>query len=182
MKTILAAVAVTVLTAISAVPAQASYDHLLAPTTTCTNQTDRSLPVATQMGAMRCMVNYARMTAGVSPLLAASGLLTMSADAKAGDLLRCGEFSHTACGRPVMYWLTRGGYTTGCWNAGENIAWGSGARGTVRETMRGLVNSTPHRNNILNPIFTEQGVAVRTGAFQGYADAAVWVQHFGRRC
>jgi uncharacterized protein YkwD len=182
MKPILAAVAVTLLTAVSAVPAQASYDHLLAPTTTCANQTDRSQPAATQMGAMRCMANYARITAGVPGALAASGLFTMTADAKAGDLLRCGEFSHTACGRPVTYWMTRGGYTTGCYGVGENIAWGSGSRGTVREIMRSWLNSTGHRNNLLDPRFKEQGVALRTGTFQGYAGAAVWVHHFGYRC
>ena len=50
---------------------------------------------------MRCMINFARRAAGVSPLLGTDSRLMTSAERKAADIVRCQQFSHTACGRPV---------------------------------------------------------------------------------
>ena len=49
--------------------------------------------------------------------------------------LRCQEFDHQACGRDTFYWTRRSGYASGCWGAGEKIAWGSGSLGSVRAIM-----------------------------------------------
>jgi uncharacterized protein YkwD len=162
--------------------ASGAYDTLLAPTGTCAPQTDRSAPVADQELAMRCMVNYARRAAGVSPLVGTNTKLMYSADRKAADIVTCRQFSHTACGRPFAYWMQQSGYATGCYGVGENIAWGSGSLGTVRAIMSSWLNSDGHRANILNPKFKEQGVGLRVGPMSGYADAAVWVNHFGYKC
>jgi uncharacterized protein YkwD len=76
------------------------YDPLLAPLDRCggSKQTDTSLLASDQETVMRCMHNYARAKAGRSAL-ASNSLLTSSSDAKTADMLRCGQFSHTACGR-----------------------------------------------------------------------------------
>jgi uncharacterized protein YkwD len=158
------------------------YDRYLAPTTQCTPQTDRSASVDAQELAMRCMVNFARRAAGVSPLVGTNTKLMTSADRKAADILRCQQFSHTACGRPFTYHMQQVGYATGCYGAGENIAWGSGSYGTVRSTMSGWLNSDGHRANILNPRFREHGVGLVTGTMSGYPGAAVWVNQFGYKC
>jgi uncharacterized protein YkwD len=179
----LLAIAVAAVAALAAAtPAQAAYEHLLAPTTKCTPQTDRSASVADQELAMRCMINYARRAAGVSPLLGTDGRLMTSAERKAADILRCQQFSHTACGRPFTYHQQQVGYATGCYGAAENIAWGTGSYGTVRSIMSGWLNSTGHRNNVLDPRYTAHGVGLVTGTLSGYAGAAVWVHHLGYRC
>ena len=61
---------------------------------------------------MLCLVNRARKARGLSPL-AAPASLAKAAARKSGDILRCDEFSHEACGRELTYWLDRVGYT-GC--------------------------------------------------------------------
>lgn len=167
-----------------AAPAAASgpWDRLLAPAGSCGAQTDRSASGGAQERAMRCMVNFARRAQGVKPLLDRSGRMMRSADRKAADILRCGAFSHTACGRPFTYQLRATGYAAGCYGAGENIAWGSGSLGTVRAIMRGWLGSDGHRQNLLDPRFRDHGVALRTGTLGGQAHAAVWVHQLGFRC
>lgn len=56
---------------------------------------------------------------------------------------------------------------------GENLA---AEQRTVREAMAGLMNSPGHRANILDPAFTEIGIAVKLGGPYGI----YWVQEFGR--
>ena len=160
------------------------YDYLLAPSDRCggPKQTDTSLSTAEQEAVMRCMHNYARAKASRAAL-ASNSLLTSSSDAKTADMLRCGQFSHTACGRETLYHVKRVGYTSGgCWGAAENIAWGSGSRGSVRSIMSAWLHSDGHRNNILNSRYRETGFGLRKGTFQGYGGAQVWTAHLGYRC
>lgn len=183
-RLLLLALLATAVVAAVAGTAQAAgpYDKYLAPTDKCAPQTDRSASVADQELAMRCMVNYARRAAGVSPLVGTNTKLMTSADRKAADIVTCQQFSHTACGRPFTYWMQHTGYATGCYGVGENIAWGSGSYGTVRSIMSSWLNSDGHRANILNPKYKEQGVGLVVGTMSGYANAAVWVNHFGYKC
>jgi uncharacterized protein YkwD len=156
---------------------------LIAPETACPGQSDGSLPVVSQEATMGCMINYARGMAGDAGL-AAFAALDVSSDDKAGDVLQCGEFSHTACGRPFTYWLEQDGYVSpgGCWGAGENLAWGTGELGTVRSILTAWVHSPDHLANMLGDSFDEFGVALEVGPLNGYPDAHVWVTHFGSRC
>jgi uncharacterized protein YkwD len=59
------------------------------------------------------------------------------------------------------------------WVIGENLAAGQPDPVAVMEDW---MNSPGHRENILNPSFTELGVGVRTGGSYGI----YWVQEFGR--
>lgn len=155
-----------------------TYDHLLAPETSCAGQTDHRLPIASQRATMGCMIQYARATHGVRTTTLAA--LDTSAQNKAADILRCKQFSHTACGRSWDYWIKASGVRFTRW--GENIAWGSdsGARSTPRSIMRAWLHSDGHRANLLNPYYTSHGVGLVKGTFNGYA-AGIWVQHFGTR-
>lgn len=56
---------------------------------------------------------------------------------------------------------------------GENLAAG---QTSPEQAMREWMNSEPHRENILDPRFTELGISIHTGGYYGY----YWVQEFGR--
>lgn len=169
---LLAAAALTL-----AAPAAAAPRPLIAPASACPGQTDLAAPAARQVRAMRCLVNFARGGRGL-PAYAGSGLLNRAAAHKSADILRCGEFSHEACGRPFTYWMEQLGYPA-C-GAGENIAWGSGRLGSPRSIFRSWMRSQGHRENILGP-FEEIGIGVRVGSIEGYSGAHVWTQNFGSR-
>lgn len=184
MNRTLALIAVTtalLLTAGSGSALAHHYDHLLAPSTACANQTNTSASVATQEYAMRCMHNYVR-TKKRLPTLSTRSKLMSSAGYKASDIMRCQHFSHTACGREMVYWIKRVGYARGCWGAGENIAWGSGSLGSVRSIMSAWLHSDGHRYNILRSRYRDKGIGLVKGTFKGYRGAQVWVAHFGWRC
>lgn len=59
------------------------------------------------------------------------------------------------------------------WIVGENLA--AGQRSPA-EVMADWMSSPCHRENILNPAFTEVGIGIRYGGEYGY----YWVQEFGR--
>lgn len=59
------------------------------------------------------------------------------------------------------------------WIIGENLA--AGQRSPV-EVVNDWMDSPCHRENLLNPAFTELGIGIRYGGRYGY----YWVQEFGR--
>jgi len=158
-----------------------SGGSLIAPTTACSPQESLAAGVEAQEEAMRCMTNFARVRAGLSPL-SDSTQLDLSAQEKTADLLGCDSFSHEACGREFTYWMRQAGYmSASCWHVGENLAWGSGDYGTVRLIFRAWMESPEHRRNILGE-YTELGVDLASGELEGLSGARVWTEHFGSRC
>ncbi len=182
-STALVALATALLVAATGGSASAThYNHLLAPSANCADQTNLSFSTSDQERVMRCMHNYARARVGRAALRG-NALLTSSSDAKSADILRCQEFSHTACGRSSLYHVHRVGYTSaGCWGAGENISWGSGGYATVRSRMSGWLHSDGHRNTILSSRYRDLGLGLRKGTLNGSRGAHVWTAHFGYRC
>ena len=68
------------------------------------------------------------------------------------------------------------------WTVGENIAWGSWDYATPRSIVRGWMNSSGHRANILNKRFREIGIGVSRGApVGGQQRAATYATDFGTR-
>lgn len=128
---------------------------------------------------MRCMTNYARQRRGKPPL-AGHGGLDRAARGKSGDILRCDQFAHEACGREFTYWFGRVGYGGRCTALGENIAWGTGSLGSVRNIFGAWIGSPGHRANILGD-FEEIGIGLRVGSLEGNTGAHVWTQEFGSR-
>ena len=155
----------------------AAPQPLIASAATCPGQANPAAPIAAQERAMRCLVNFARRGRGL-PGFKASNVLARAAERKSADILRCGSFSHEACGRPFTYWIERLGYPD-C-GAGENIAWGSGRLASVRSIFRSWMRSQGHRENILGA-YEEIGVGLRVGNLEGFSGAHVWTQSFGRR-
>jgi uncharacterized protein YkwD len=126
---------------------------------------------------MLCLVNRARRAHGLEPLQALLPL-DRAAEHKSGDMLRCDEFSHEACGRPFAYWMDRFGYR-GC-AEGENIAWGSGSYATPRAIFGLWMRSQGHRENILGP-YLDTGLGLKLGTLEGFHGAHVWTEEFGSR-
>ncbi len=126
------------------------------------------------------MVNAARaqprrcgtQSFGASPPLAASPTLERVARAHARDMATRGYFDHAgADGSSPPERVTRAGYV---WTiAGENLALG---RMTAREAVDGWLASPGHCANIMDPRFTETGVALATGRERDRP--TYWVQAF----
>ena len=130
---------------------------------------------------MLCLVSDARERYGLPPL-APSTPLGQSAVGKGGDLLRCNEFSHTACGREFSFWIRDSGYMSAeCWRVGENLAWGVEEQGAVEAIFRAWMRSATHRENILGD-FEETGIDLRVGQLGGLTGVHLWTQHFGSHC
>lgn len=154
---------------------------LIAPTGLCPGQTEAGAPATAQRVAMRCMVDFARRSAGLDSL-ADSSDLDRSAKAKSGDILRCNSFSHFACGRDFTFWMRQVGYIPShCWRVGENLAWGSGPQRSVRSLFSALIHSPEHRANILGR-YSQIGVGLRIGHLARRGVTRVWTQHFGDHC
>jgi uncharacterized protein YkwD len=158
---------------------------LLAPASACPGQSDVSLSAARQEAAMRCMINYARRKSGHADLADTPKLDTSAGD-KANDIIRCDQFSHSACGRDFTFWFDQLGYIdpggNGCWRAGENIAWGTGSLSTVGSIADAWIHSPEHLANMLSASFEQFGVGFEVGPLDGFDGAHVWVTHFGSHC
>lgn len=174
----LATVTCAILLAPAAASASGPWDNLLAPESACPGQTDRSLPAGAQERTMVCMHNWVRTEKGLKPLHSAKRLRS-SSNKKARDIRHCRQFSHEACGRDAFYWFRRVGFMRGTWGAGENLAYGQGNLGTVRDMMSAWLNSDVHRSVLLTPNFDDVGISVLDGRFHGHRGVAIWVAHFG---
>lgn len=94
--------------------------------------------------------------------------LEAAAQRHSDDMYRSGNFSHTGTdGSEMSERITDAGYA---WSAcGENISWG---RETEAAVIAGWLDSPGHCKNIMNPDFTEMGVA-KSGTY--------WTQVFGKQ-
>ncbi len=119
------------------------------------------------------LINQTREEHNLSPLEVDTKLV-QSALFKAEHILKEDYFAHTSPGGvSPWYWFKKSNYNYQY--AGENLAIDFT---DSRSLHRALLNSPTHRANILNPNYTEMGIAVVTGEFEG-RDTAVAVQHFG---
>jgi uncharacterized protein YkwD len=169
--------AILALVALLQVPGPAAAAEAGASRVGCAGQGNAFAAATTQERAMLCLVNRARANRGLEAL-AAPESLAGSAARKSADVLRCDDFSHSACGRDSEYWPARFGYD-GC--VGENIAYSFGAAATPRAIFRLWMNSTGHRENILRGSYDDIGIGLKVGTFQGSRDTHVWTQQFGIR-
>jgi uncharacterized protein YkwD len=152
----------------------ASY---LAPESVCPGGEEAGATEAEQERTMLCLINFARRQARLN-LLRSSQVLSQAASFKTRDIVRCRQFAHAACGRDPRAVANEAGYPHFSW--GENLLMGPRALTAPRPAMDGWLNSPHHRENLLNPIWTEQGIAVRQAKhFQYGHDAAVWASEFG---
>jgi uncharacterized protein YkwD len=130
-------------------------------------------------GAARvgCLINRSRRSHGLPPL-ARLDVLDRAATFQADSIARCGQFSHTPCGRPFGWSFRAAGFRVSRHRVAENLAWGTGELGSPEETVRHWLASPPHRRNILSRRFGKLGVATVTGTIGGHANASLWVVDF----
>lgn len=104
-------------------------------------------------------------------------LLNQAALLKAQDMFSANYWAHTNPSDPQKdpwYWFDQAGYEY--YMAGENLAMNFDTSAGV---INGWLNSQSHRDNMLNPNYTEIGIAVVNGVLQGEETTLV-VQLFGR--
>lgn len=107
--------------------------------------------------------------------LVESPLLTSAAQMKANDMAIKGYFSHIGPnGEKPWVWFKKIGYKYSY--AGENLA----VDFTESEDVTvGWINSAKHKANLLNTNFTEIGIGVAKGMYDGHETTFV-VQFFGK--
>ncbi|OGF27605.1 hypothetical protein A2303_02975 [Candidatus Falkowbacteria bacterium RIFOXYB2_FULL_47_14] len=105
--------------------------------------------------------------------LTSNELLTKAAYRKGEDIMASGRFQHNFGDRSFSAWIKEAGYNYTF--AGENLAIDFV---TSEGALKAWLASPTHQKNILNDKFTETGVAVINGNFQGN-DTTLVVQIFG---
>ena len=113
------------------------------------------------------IINQHRSASGLNPLTMDKGLLD-AAQLRATEIVN--RFSHTRPDGTECF----SAFPSGHWYVGENIAAGYGSASSV---MKAWMNSSGHKQNIMNPDFESVGIACYyvPGSTYGY----YWVQCFG---
>lgn len=118
------------------------------------------------------LVNQERQSQGLDPVTWNQALEDQATE-YACELIHYDYFGHVnaVTGSTLTDRAAQFGYEY--WIIGENLA--AGQRSPV-QAVSDWINSPCHRENILNPAFTELGVGIRVGGDYGF----YWVQEFGR--
>jgi uncharacterized protein YkwD len=98
--------------------------------------------------------------------------LQSAARAHSREMLDSGVFAHGDFGSRMLQFDVTGTL------AGENLAWGTGFRGSAKGIVIAWLNSPEHRANLLRPSFSRVGIANLVGTFQGHAGAHVVTADF----
>ncbi|MCR4325926.1 MAG: CAP domain-containing protein [Patescibacteria group bacterium] len=107
--------------------------------------------------------------------LTVNPVLVAAAQAKANDMAEKGYFAHVSPeGLDPWFWFKQVGYRFEY--AGENLAVDFSDSGDVNAAW---MNSPTHRDNILDPHYTEVGIATAQGMYKGRTTTFV-VQVFGK--
>lgn len=113
-------------------------------------------------GVLTNITNTERAEAGLAPL-SENALLTAAAQLKAEDMARKSYFAHVSPeGVTPWYWFEQVGYKYVY--AGENLAVNFFESADV---ARAWMNSPTHKANIVKPGYTEIGIGVASGMYQG---------------
>ncbi len=141
---------------------------MFSPVTNRTNFLASVLPAV-----LTSITNEKRAENAVAPL-AQNDLLQKAAQLKAEDMATRGYFAHTSPdGKLPWYWFNSVGYAYSY--AGENLAVNFFDSKDVAEAW---MDSPAHRANIVKKDFTEIGIGIAHGMFEG-VDTVFVVQFFG---
>jgi len=157
-------------------PANDQWAAWLAPETVCPGGERVDAQPRLEGTTMLCLINYARGRQGL-PALVLTSVLDNASWAKAQDIVRCGRFEHTACGKAGNQDATDAGYVGAF---GENLYAAEGAQTAPRVALDGWLNSPEHRENLFRPEWRTAGLAALHGAtFDRFRNAVIWVSEFG---
>ena len=124
-------------------------------------------------GVLTVLTNDERAQNGAPPLVE-NKLLDQAAQAKADDMVKNGYFAHTSPeGKNPWYWFDQVGYKYTY--AGENLAVNFFESSDVAQAW---MNSPTHRANIVKKDYTEIGIGVANGFYEGRSTVFV-AQLFG---
>lgn len=119
------------------------------------------------------LTNISRSAEGI-PALSINAQLNQAALLKAQHMVANNYFAHTAPdGTKPWNFVNQAGYDYSA--AGENLAMDFSEAGTVHTAF---MNSPSHKKNIMNPKYTEIGVAVIEGTLNG-SETIILVEYFG---
>lgn len=119
-------------------------------------------------------VNDYRVQNGMGAL-SPSGSLDSSAQARADFLCSNNKWSHDGWADSLT------DYKATAVKVGENLEYGSQYQ-TPRTIVENWANSPTHNANMLDAVYTEQGMGIRyCNEYQGEKEIVVIVNHFGRR-
>ncbi len=135
--------------------------------------------------ATLCLVNQVRGQNGL-PALAPNADLQQSAEQHNNDMVNQDYFAHNGpAGDTPLSRIQATGYLSNSSDSyviGENIAWGTLNLSTPSAIVNAWVNSPDHLANILNPNYTDSGLAVAPEAPASLAEGqqgAIYTQDFG---
>jgi uncharacterized protein YkwD len=134
-------------------------------------QAGRATTVNQNERALLSAVNDVRRSHGLRPL-SVDGALARTARSYTATLIRTNVFTHGAMSARLAASGARGPVF------GENLAWGTGSRGSARSIVAAWMTSPGHRANLLRPGWTRIGLGALKGSFQGYTGATVVTADF----
>ena len=124
------------------------------------------------------LINQERTIRGI-PTLKTNDELNQAASLKSKDMINRSYFDHYAFGLTPWDFIKNSGYDY--LYAGENLAMDFN---TSEGTVKAWMNSPAHRDNILNPDFTETGIGVVKGEYteKGFGHSTTMISNmFGRQ-
>jgi uncharacterized protein YkwD len=121
--------------------------------------------------ALLSQMNEVRAQYGLAPLTL-DPRLVHAARAHSRDMLASNVFDHGDFANRMFQFDVTGAV------AGENIAWGTGPRGSAQGIVLAWLASPEHRANLLRQSFTRVGIGDLVGPFQGHARVHVVTADF----
>jgi uncharacterized protein YkwD len=154
------------------------WSAYVADEATCPGADAVGAPVAAQVRAMSCLVNYARARRGLRKLVT-SPKLAVAARMKLEQIRRCGVFDHAPCGGSPTAVADQAGYKG---SFGENLFIGETTLGSARQALKEWLASPPHRQNMFSKGWRVRSLgATHVDELEGFVNATVWVAQFGDR-
>jgi uncharacterized protein YkwD len=130
------------------------------------------------------LVNHVRATHGLHKLTMVQSL-ERAARAHSREMVSRDYFGHISFSgesfgaRLVRFGYSQAGYTR--WTVGEDIAYGSGSRGTPQAIFNAWMHSAAHRAVILTARFRNAGVGRAKGTFRGISGIVFFTLDCGAR-
>ena len=116
-------------------------------------------------------MNGVRAQHGLAPLRF-DAHLERAARSHSREMIADDVFRHGAFGSRMLQFDVTGTL------AGENLAWGTGTRGTAMGIVHAWLASPEHRANLLRPSFSRVGIGTVVGSFLGSQGATVVTADF----
>lgn len=132
--------------------------------------------------AILCLVNGERQDNGKGAVTS-NGQLKDASLGHSKDMVENKFFAHESPkGTTLVSRVTPTGYipSSGEWELGENLAFGTGALATPKAIVQGWMDSPGHRANLLSPDFKDIGIGVVTGVpVEGRSGGATYTTDYG---